>query len=189
MKKWITILLCLSLTTALFGDDSHHRKGDHHAGGYLQAELDHLFEDAEDLSLSTIDMGDVQTIWGVLSVAQQKDRHIQHSKRMSFMFPGLGQIKNDDKLSGALFISADIALTAGSLIGAYFLLPADLRFDQLDYFNTPNSTIKQRWESHTFVDMLPTMGVLAGGWLLQGGLRIATVRAGRGEAPDGLFEC
>ena len=71
-----------------------------------------------------------------------------------------------------LFLTTNLVVAAGTLIGAYFLLPADLQFDQLDYFYTAFDTIKETWKSHTLVEMLPAMGVMAGGWLVKGGLRL-----------------
>ena len=75
---------------------------------------------------------------------------------------------------------ADTAVAAGTLLGVYFLLPQDLRFNQLDYFNTSYSDIKNRWESHTFMDLLPAIGVMAGGGLVSGALRVLSAkRAGK----------
>jgi hypothetical protein len=113
---------------------------------------------------------------------------------LSFMAPGLGELKNGDVGAGALFLLADTAVAVGALLGSYFLLPEDLRFSQLDYFNTPFDDIRGRWESHTFMDYLPTMAVMAGGWFVSGGLRaLSAKRAGKAarrsiEAGDVTFE-
>jgi len=172
MKKLFVILILVALTVPAFAEKNHPQQHQSYEESYLKGELESLWDSSGDQSIGSIEFGELRGVLGELSVARQKDMYIKHSKHLSYMFPGLGQIKNDDKLSGALFMAADLALVAGSLVGAYFLLPADLQFAQLDYFNTPYSTVKERWESHTFVEMLPTMGVLAGGWLVQGVVRM-----------------
>jgi len=71
-------------------------------------------------------------------------------------------------------------VVAGTLIGSYYLLPDDLRFQQLDYFNTSWSDIRTRWEGHSFMDYLPSMGLMTGGWVLKAILgQISSSHAGR----------
>ena len=65
----------------------------------------------------------------------------------------------------------DLVTGVGTLLGAYFLLPADLQFTQLNYFTEPYSAIEGAWKDQSFVDLLPSMGVLAGGGLVQAKLR------------------
>jgi hypothetical protein len=50
----------------------------------------------------------------------------------------------------------------------YFLLPEDLQFKNLDYLNSSFAAVRDRWEAHSFVDLLPTVAVLAGGGLVKG---------------------
>ncbi len=101
---------------------------------YLRAELDSLF--GTEGELGALSYGELRELAGRLSVALQKDRFVARSKAMSFMMPGSGQFLNKDYGSGAAFLATDLAVVAGTLIGAYYLLPDDLRFQQLDYFNT-----------------------------------------------------
>ena len=173
MKKWFTVITLIVLGMALFAEEGlHHKKHHEENDNYLATEIEAVLDSAEDQSLGSLEVGELSAILGQLSVARQKDAHIQHSRQLSFMFPGLGQFRNDDKVGGALFLTANLVVTAGTLIGAYFLLPADLQFDTLDYFYDTFDTIKESWKSHTLVDMLPAMGVMAGGWLVKGGLRL-----------------
>ena len=86
------------------------------------------------------------------------------------MHPGMGQYMNHDTLGGTLFLIGDLAVFAGTLVGAYFLLPADLQFDRLNYLTTPFSTIKDRWLARNLEEALPVLGVLAGGALVKFGL-------------------
>ena len=132
---------------------------------YLRAELDNLYSGTG--TLGALTPGDLRDLAGRLSVAVQKDRFVARSKAMSLMMPGTGEMLNQSYGSGAAFLTADLAVAAGTIVGAYFLLPEDLRFQHLDYLNTPWSTIRDRWESHTFMEALPSLAVLAGGGLVK----------------------
>ena len=132
---------------------------------YLRAELEDLYGGTG--TLGALTPGELRELAGRLSVAVQKDRFVARSRAMSFMMPGTGEMLNKAYGSGAAFLTADVAVAVGTLVGAYLLLPEDLHFQHLDYFNTPWSTIRDRWEAHTFVEALPTLAVLAGGGLVQ----------------------
>jgi hypothetical protein len=86
---------------------------------------------------------------------------------MSFMMPGSGQFLNKEYGTGAAFLAADLAVVAGTLIGAYYLLPDNVRFQNLDYFHTPLDDIHDAWRDNTFTDYLPSLAVLAGGGVLK----------------------
>lgn len=87
---------------------------------------------------------------------------------------------NDDPASGTFFLLTDIAVITGTLIGAYYLLPDELKFDRLNYFRDSSATINERWENQSFMDMLPTMGVIAGGIVISGIVRlISATHAGK----------
>jgi hypothetical protein len=134
---------------------------------FLRAEIEQALAGDRDRQLGALTIGELQELLGRLSVARQKTAFIARSRAMSMMMPGLGELVNKDKVGGALFMTADLALLAGTIIGAYFLLPADLHFDRLDYFYGPFTDIRDRWEAHSFMDYLPSIGVLVGGGLLK----------------------
>jgi len=86
------------------------------------------------------------------------------------MFPGAGQFMTGDPVGGSLFAAADVAVFAGSLLTAYALLPANVQIGGtggLDYLNAPLSTIETTWKSHSVLDYLPSVGVLAGGMIVK----------------------
>ncbi len=132
---------------------------------YLRAELDSLLSGEGELGSLTL--AQLREAAGRLSVARQKDRFVARSRFMSLTIPGSGQFLNKDYGAGAAFLATDVALVTGTLVGAYWLLPADLRFQQLDYFNTSFTVIENTWKGHTFVDYLPSLAVLAGGGVLK----------------------
>jgi hypothetical protein len=182
MKTKIVAALMLAAAAVAFARPPLHPGMDPHRfpieHTYLQAELDSLFSMEE--QLGTLSFGELRDLAGRLSVARQKDRFVARSKAMSFMMPGSGQMLNKDYGSGAAFLAADLAVVAGTLIGAYYLLPEDLRFQQLDYFNTPFNKIGNAWQGHTFMDYLPSMAVLAGGGLAKAILgQLSSAHAGK----------
>ena len=145
---------------------------------YLRAELDSLF--STEGELGALSYGELRELAGRFSVARQKDRFVARSKARSFIMPGSGQLLNKDYGSGAAFLAADLAVVAGTLIGAYYLLPDDLQFRQLDYFNTSWSGIRTAWEGHSFMDYLPSMGLLAGGGVVKAILgQLSATHAGK----------
>lgn len=85
----------------------------------------------------------------------------------SMVIPGVGQLISGDTLGGSLYLTADLAVVAGTLLGAYFLLPSNVQFNQLDYFNTPLTTISSTWNGNTVLQYLPAAGVMAGGMLVK----------------------
>jgi hypothetical protein len=147
---------------------------------YLRAELDSLLAESGGEQPAALTLSELQALAGRLSVARQKDRFVARSQAMSFMAPGTGQMLNKAYGAGAGFLAADLTVVAGTLIGAYYLAPANLQFQHLDYFNTPFNTIRDTWEGHTFMDYLPSMAVLAGGALAKTILgRLSSAHAGR----------
>jgi hypothetical protein len=182
MKTRIVAILMLAGAAAAFarppmgpGMDPYRFPVEH---TYLRAELDSLLSGEGELGALTY--GELREAAGRLSVARQKDRFVARSKAMSFMMPGSGQFLNKDYGSGAAFLATDLAVVAGTLVGAYYLLPSDLRFDQLDYFHDSFDAIHDAWRDHSFVDYLPSLAVLAGGGVLKAILgQVSSSHAGR----------
>ncbi len=189
MKKLTVLFVAAALLAAgaALGADpmggGHMGMGAFHGSAGEAQALDAL-RDAlaanRDTEIGSITLGQLERIVGRIWTARLRAAYIEHSRRASFRLPGMGQFMNGDPLSGSLFLSADVALTVGALVGAYFVLPADLRFDRLNYFTAPWATIEERWKSHSFVDGLPALGVLAGGAAVKLGLRfLSAAHAGR----------
>jgi len=175
MRKLMAVALLSVCIGSAFGGENRDAQP-----GYFKAELESVLAENGGRPIGEFEVAELDVILNELSVAAQKDAYVKQSQMLSFMAPGLGELKNGDVGAGALFLLADTAVAAGTLLGSYFLLPEDLRFSQLDYFNTPYSGIRDQWESHTFMDYLPTMAVLTGGWLVSSGLRcLSAKRAGK----------
>jgi len=91
---------------------------------------------------------------------------VARTARLSFVLPGLGQFATGNPGTGTAFFVDNLALIGGTLAGAYFLLPADLRFDRIDYFSASRQTVRTAWESHTMREMMPVMGVMMAGLVI-----------------------
>jgi hypothetical protein len=138
---------------------------------YMEALKEALGEQG-DVEVGSLTLNDLNDIASRLSISLQQGQYVERSKAASWFLPGAGQFMNDEVGLGVLFLSADVVIWAGAFIGAYFLLPADLQFGNLDYFGDDYSTIRGRWGAHSFIDYLPAMSVLAGGTVLSTIIRI-----------------
>jgi len=174
MKKWLVGLLIVTVAagTLFAGSPGQSKMGDHHPmtemeEELLQQQLEAVLAGEEDTVLGELTVGEAQDLLGEISIAYQKAAYVSKSRAMSFMLPGLGQFMNDDPGMGALFLSLDVLTGVGTVLGAYFLLPDELQFDQLNYFTESYSNIETEWKGQSFVDLLPSLGVLAGGGLVQ----------------------
>jgi hypothetical protein len=133
----------------------------------LQAELSAALQDMSTAQLGTLTVQDVLNLASRVSIAEQKIHYVQKVRMASMLFPGAGQFMAGDALGGSLFLTGDLLVWTGAVVGAYFLLPTDLQFSHLDYLNDNVATIDTRWAAHSVVDYLPSVGVLAGGMLLK----------------------
>ena len=129
----------------------------------LNAEITAILGQKADTQLGTMTVGDLEALAGQVSISVQKEQYIRHATVASLVLPGAGQFMVGDVAGGSLFLAGDIAVLAGAVVGSYFLLPANVQFGQLDYLNAPFSTIKNTWQSNSFMDYLPSLGVMAGG--------------------------
>lgn len=184
MKRLIVALVLVSLAGFTFAAPrGAHDPYAHHGlevPPYLEQELEELLAENSAAAVGVLTGADLKAALERLSIAAQQEAFVARSKAMSFMLPGLGQMVNEDYTSGSLFLLADIAAFTGTVLGSYFLLPDNLRFDQLNYFKTNFGDIRTAWEGHSFVDYLPSMAVMAGGGAVMAILgKIAGEHAGR----------
>jgi len=138
--------------------------------------------------LGTLTVADLARFGARFSVAQQRLMYVRRASLSSFMFPGAGQLMTGNTLAGALFITGDLAVITGALVGAYFLLPADLQFTSLNYLTAPLGSLETAWKNHSIDDYLPTAGVLAGGMLLRFVLGHVSARLAAQEARQNIAD-
>lgn len=166
-----------------FGGMGHGAPGFALAGDPLGPGLDVLAAELGDKKLGDLDGPALAALALKVRTAAFEQAYVRHVAAMSFMMPGAGQFATGDAGGGTLFLASHLALAAGALVGSYYLLPADLRFDRLDYLGAPISTIKTSWEGHSVVDYLPAVGIMAAGMLVDMPLRFL---AAKGAAADAV---
>jgi hypothetical protein len=170
MKTILAILLGVVLSLGAYAEPRQHGKSE------LAAEISGILDRNASAQLATMTVGDVEKLMGEISIAGQKAAYVQHARMASFLLPGVGQLITGDPVGGALFLAGDAAVFAGSVLGAYYLLPANIRIgtgsgtdaNGMDYLNTPVANIKTAWGSNSALAYLPSVGVMAGGMLLRG---------------------
>jgi hypothetical protein len=119
-----------------------------------------LAKERGDSELGSATIDDVETAVARLSIALQQEAWIHGSAMASMAMPGIGQFVNHDALGGTLYLAADVAVKAGALVGAYFLLPANL---QVNWFTTTVADLETAYRANRPIDYLPSLGILAAG--------------------------
>jgi hypothetical protein len=162
----LSIMVALVAVGTAVGQPMHHGW---HEGPYRE-EAAQVMEEWADRVPAELTFGEIEELAGRLSIPAQKAGFVARSSIASMILPGSGQFMNGDPLAGSLFLAGDLAITAGTLVAVYYLMPEPLRFDQLDYLQTPKAQVKAIWEDElgemTLADSLPLAGVLAGGIIL-----------------------
>jgi hypothetical protein len=119
-----------------------------------------LAKERGDSELGSATIDDFETAVARLSIALQQEAWIHGSAMASMAVPGLGQLMNHDALGGTLYLAADVAVKAGALVGAYFLLPDNL---QVNWFTTTMGDLETAYRANRPIDYLPSLGILAAG--------------------------
>src|SRR5208337_1191228 len=135
------------------------------------AEISLIDNEMSTRKVGDFSVGDLVVLRDRLSIAEQKDRYLDRIATESFFLPGLGQFEVGDTASGLGFLTMDLAAIAGTLVAVYYCLPADLRFDRLDYFRDSASTIQDAWNGHSLTNYLPACGALLGGLIVDQAIR------------------
>jgi hypothetical protein len=148
---------------------------------YVAAEKQAIEKELLSRPFGELSLGELLPYETRLGLALRKDAYVAHASMASMHLPGLGQFRTGATGAGLGFLALHLALFSGGLVGSYFLLPADLRFDAIDYLNAPLATIRTAWQGKSLTQLLPSMAVMAAGMVLDGGLRFwSAVDARRG---------
>lgn len=173
----ITFILAV-LSTAAFaepvcmkGCGNTYRNEQLFPGPYVKAELAAVKTNLGDKPIGELTLNQLSPYWDNMNLAISKDNYLNEAYMMSFMMPGAGQLRNGDALEGLGFMALNVSVIAGTLIGSYFLLPADLRFDKMNYFSSSFKTIGDTWYNHSLNDYLPSIGTMLLGCIIDFGIR------------------
>lgn len=147
----------------------------------LNSEITSILDQNAQTQLGTMTVADLEKLAGEISIAIQKDQYVRDAGRASMILPGTGQLRTGDTTGGALFLAGDVVLFAGTLLGAYFLLPSNVQLSSMSYLGAPLSSIRSTWGSNTLGDYIPSIAVVAGGMAAQMLLRWISSR----NAEDG----
>ncbi len=165
----VTVFLACAAGSAAFGQTSPAPAAtlpSTDVTSYVEQELAAAAAELSSPQVGSMTVSDLQKITTHLAIAAQKDRYVARARAASFVLPGVGQFMTGDTLGGWLFVAWDVTVLAGTLVSAYFVLPANVQFGSLDYLNAPLSSIQTAWGSNSLLSYLPLAGVLAGGMIL-----------------------
>ncbi len=190
MKRALLVLLICLLPAAAFAAPPGPWDGYHgrdfadlrppQAGPYYTAEILAVQAEMNQQKLGDLDGAALVSLRERLSIAAQKDEYVRSMSLHSMALPGLGQFETGNTGAGFGFLAANLVVVAGTLVGVYYSLPDDLRFDHIDYFRNSFSSISSAWNGHSIVDYLPAFGVFLGGAIVDGIIRAwSSQEAGR----------
>ncbi len=174
MKKPLLLLMMMIVGISVFADgfimDINEYENDDY-NTYIQ-EAAVILEGLDSRKIGEFTVDELKALSMDLSIPFQKIQYVRKSKIASAVFPGVGQYMNDDAIGGTLFMLSNIAVISGTLITAYFMLPDEVNFDNLDYENDSKAVIQTAWDNQSFNDLLPAMGVMAAGIVVNGVIRM-----------------
>ncbi len=142
-------------------------------------ELIEILEDAGDLPLSDLTVSDLLRVVDLASVVHQQQMHVRKSAGLSMIVPGLGQYVNGETGRAFSFFAANLAIKGTAAAFGYFLMPASVKFANLNYLQTPIVDIETRWKNLTAAEFLPSAAVTASGFILSAIVRHIASRDAR----------
>jgi TM2 domain-containing membrane protein YozV len=154
--------------------------------GALGIELELIAAELGDRKLGDLTGPDLVAIGQKIALVRRERALIHGAAMLSFIVPGAGQFAVGNPGGGAAFLLGQIALTAGTVAGALYLLPADLRPGTFDYFNSSRTAIKNAFDAHSRTDLIPAMAVMMAGMVLDVPLHIFAARGAARDARDAL---
>lgn len=169
----IAIIALIALPAALVAAED---RGGERREDPAREHIEMMLQSRSDSQLGRLEVGELLDLAGAISVYQQQRRYVASSALKSAMIPGSGQFKNDETGRGILFLAAEILVSAGTLVGSYFLLPESVQFSSLNYFTDDFADIESAWKGLSFADLLPSIGVSAAGSIASGAIRMFAAR-------------
>lgn len=152
-------------------------------GGELlpyNAVIEDFLTERESETIDEITIGELRELGAQLSVLAQEEDYVRSARQASWFLPGAGHFKIGENGRGAAFMTGSVLVVAGTLVGAYFALPEDVQFGEVDYINDSFHDIGSAWRGESIASMLPAIGILIGGGIVQSILgEVASCDAGR----------
>lgn len=174
MKK-IILLLLIAVTGFTLSAEPHKR-------GTTPEEILGIFPGIGEKTIDELTISERLAISEVISIEKQGNAYVHRAALASFLIPGTGQFMTGDPLAGAAHLAGEAAIIGGVITGLYFLLPEDLKDGSLT--RDQRHDLYQSYMTHDSIgEILPAMGVVAGGVLLS---VINSVMASHGAAENAL---
>jgi hypothetical protein len=155
-------------------------------GDYAKAELSAIEGEFGTTTLGEIRVNQLVSLSARMERAIAKDVYLRSTAAMSLMMPGAGQFRNGEAPAGTGFLALHLGTVAGGLAAFYFLMPADLRFDQLDYVSSPHGDIRDAWKAHSISDYAAAIAPRAAAALLDTGVRYWSATAAYASAKTAI---
>lgn len=127
------------------------------------AEIEVFVAENGERELGTLTLRELSVLADRLSVTAQEESYVRRAKLSSRFMPGAGHFAIGEPGIGAAYTTGSILVTAGTVVGAYILLPEGVQFGEVDYIDDSFRDIGNAWRSESFASLLPAMGVLLGG--------------------------
>jgi hypothetical protein len=132
---------------------------------YNQA-IDQFMDERATSTVDEITIGDLRQLGATLSVVAQEEDYVRRASQASYLMPGSGHFGVGETGRGVAFLAGSVVIAAGTVVGAYFLLPEEVQFGELDYINDSFREIGTTWRGESIASLLPSFGVLLGGGLI-----------------------
>jgi hypothetical protein len=153
-----------------------------------QQELTSALQELSASQIGALTVADVAKVVTRMSLARQRIAYVQRASMSSLFFPGAGQFMTGNTLAGALFLTGDLAIITGTLLGVYYLLPSQLQFGSINYLTDSVGSIKTAWEARSIGDYLPAAGAMAGGMLVRAIFAHVSARMAAREARENIAD-
>ena len=101
---------------------------------YNQA-IDQFMDERATSTMDEITIGDLRQLGATLSVVAQEEDYVRRASHASYLMPGSGHFGVGETGRGVAFLAGSVVIAAGTVVGAYFLLPEEVQFGELDYIN------------------------------------------------------
>lgn len=176
MSNRLLILLFAAVTGTLYAGPGHDTHPGHDRDGWDLSEeelypynevIDSFLAGKGAQTVGEITIGELRELTGRLSVVAQEEDYVRRARNASHMMPGTGHFLIDENGIGAAYLTGSILVAAGTVLGAYFVLPNDVQFDELDYIDDSFRDISRAWRGQSVESLWPAFGVLLGGGLVQ----------------------
>lgn len=128
--------------------------------------IDQFMVDRAASTIDEITIGEMRELGATLSIVAQEENYVRRAAQASQLMPGIGHFEIGEAGRGVSFLTGSVVAAAGAVVGAYFLLPEDVQFGEVDYINDSFREIRNAWWGESVASLLPSFGVLLGGGLV-----------------------